>query len=87
VPRTNISPGQRKGRGNVKNGHPYRAWASMEAAQFAIRFSPRGPRFSQRKQAQSPLRVARKAVAHILARACWYIRRALVPFVGHQAFG
>ena len=70
VKSTTISHGKRKGQGNVKNGHPYLAWASMEAAQFAIRFSPRVQRFSQRQQAQSPLMVARKAVAPTLARAC-----------------
>jgi transposase len=43
----------------------------MEAAQFAIRFSPTVQRFYQRKQAKSHLMVARKAVAHQLARACY----------------
>jgi transposase len=65
-----ISSGKQKGRGNVKNGNPYLEWAYMEAAQFAIRFSPRGQRFYQRKQAKSHRMVARKAVAHTLARAC-----------------
>src|SRR5262249_17855024 len=32
---TKLSNGKRKGTGNVKNGHPYLAWASREAAQFA----------------------------------------------------
>jgi transposase len=87
VTSTTISHGKRKGRGNVKNGHPYLEWASMEAAQFAIRFSPKGQRFYQRKQAKSHLMVARKAVAHTLSRACYYIMRDLVPFDVHQAFG
>src|SRR5207245_323597 len=72
VQSTKISNGKRKGQGNVKNGHPYLAWASMEAAQFAVRFSPTVQRFYQRKQAKSPLMVARKAVAHKLSRACSY---------------
>jgi transposase len=87
VKSTKISNGKRKGQGNVKNGNPYLAWASMEAAQFAIRFSPSVQRFYQRKQAKSHLMVARKAVAHKLARACYYIMRDLVPFDVHKAFG
>ena len=43
----------------------------MEAAQFAIRFSPTVQRFYQRK----------------LARACYYSMRDLVPFDVHKAFG
>src|SRR5438874_1371319 len=84
---TKISNGKRKGQGNVKNGNPYLAWAYMEAAQFAIRFSPTGQRFYQRKQAKSPLMIARKAVAHKLARACYYSMRDLMPFDVHKAFG
>lgn len=60
----NISHGKRQGQGTVNNGHPSLAWASMEAAQFAIRFSPTGQRLYQRKQAKSPRMVARKAIAH-----------------------
>ena len=59
----------------------------MEAAQFAIRFSPTVQRFYQRKQAKGHLMVARKAVAHKLSRACYYIMRDLVPFEVHKAFG
>jgi transposase len=87
VKSTKISNGKRKGQGNVNNGNPYLAWAYMEAAQFAIRFSPSVQRFYQRKQAQSHLMVARKAVAHKLARACYYMMRDLVPFEVHTAFG
>src|SRR5215831_10735551 len=84
---TKISNGKRKGQGNVKNGNPYLACAYMEAAQFAIRFSPTVQRFYQRKQAKSHLMIALKAVAHKLARACYYIMRDLVPFDVHKAFG
>ena len=87
VQSTKISHGKRKGQGNIKNGHPYLEWASMEAAQCAIRFSPRVQRFYQRKQAKSHLMVARKAVAHQLARACYDIMRDLLPFAVHKAFG
>jgi transposase len=87
VKSTKISNGKRKGQGNVNNGHPSLAWAYMEAAQFAIRFSPSVQRFYQRKQATSHLMVARKAVAHKLSRACYYIMRDLVPCAVHKAFG
>jgi transposase len=84
---TKISNGKRKGHGNVKNGNPYLEWASMKAAQFAMRFRPTVQRFCQRKQVKSHLMIARKAVAHKLARACYYIMRDLVPFDVHKAFG
>jgi transposase len=80
-----ISKGKRTGQGNVKNGDPDLAWAYREAAQFAVRFRPRVQRFYQRKQAKSPLMVARKAVAHTLARACYDMMRDLGPFEVHQA--
>jgi transposase len=87
VKSTKISNGKRKGQGNINNGNPYLEWASMEAAQFAIRFSPTVQRFYQRKQAKSHLMVARKAVAHKLSRACYDSMRDLVPFDVHKAFG
>jgi transposase len=87
VKSTTLSNGKRQGQGNGKNGHPYVAWASLEAAQCAIRCSPTVQRFSQRKQAKRPGMVARQAVAHKLARACYYIMRDLVPFDVHTAFG
>jgi transposase len=89
VDSTKLSNGKRKGTGNVKNGNPYLAWAYMEAAQFALRFQPAAQRFYQRKLAQSRNNtvLARKAVAHKLSRACYYIMRDLVPFEATKAFG
>jgi len=89
VDSTKISNGKRKGTGNVKNGHPYLAWAYMEAAQFAMRFQPEAQRFYQRKLAKSRNNtvLARKAVAHKLSRACYYLMRDLVPFEATKAFG
>jgi transposase len=87
VRRTKISNGKRKGQGNAKNGHPYLEWAYMEAAQLAIRFRPKVQRFSQRKAAQSPLMIARKSVAHTLARACFSSMRDRGPFDVNKAFG
>jgi transposase len=61
----------------------------MEAAQFARRFQPEAQRFDQRKLAQSRHNtvLARKAVAHKLSRACYYMRRDLVPFEATKALG
>jgi transposase len=89
VDSTKLSNGKRKGTGNVKNGNRYLAWAYMEAAQFAIRFQPEAQRFYQRKLAKSRNNtiLARKAVAHKLARACYYMMRDLVPFEATKAFG
>ena len=87
VKSTKISNGKRKGQGNIKKGNPSLEWAYMEAAQFAIRFSGKVQRFYQRKEAKSHMMVARKAVAHKLSRACYYIMRDLVPFDVQKAFG
>jgi transposase len=89
VDSTKLSNGKRKGTGNVKNGHPYWAWAYIEAAQFALRFQPATQRFYQRKLAKSRHNtvLARKAVAHKLARACYDLMRDRVPFEATKAFG
>jgi hypothetical protein len=89
VDRTKISHGKRKGQGNGKNGHPYLSWAYMEAAQHARRFQPKAQRFYQRQLAKSNKNIilARKAVAHKLARACYDIMRDLVPCDATKAFG
>jgi transposase len=87
VKSTKVSNGKRTGQGNVKHGTPYLAWASMEAAQVAIRFNRRVQRFSQRQEAKSHRMCARKAVAHQLSRAGYDIMRDSVPFDGHKAFG
>ena len=48
-----ISNGKRKGSGNTKNGNKYLAWAFVDAANFAIRFSPRIKSFYQKKKSKS----------------------------------
>jgi transposase len=81
-----LSNGKRKGRGNTKNGNKYLAWAFIEAANFAVRYAPEVKRFYQRKRARTNAMVAIKAVAHKLARACYYVLRDQVPFVMAKAF-
>ncbi len=87
VDSTKISNGKRKGKGNVKNGNRYVSWAYAEAAYFAMRFHPQVQRSYQRKLAQSKVPVARKAVAHTLARACDSMMRQQEPFDVQKAFG
>jgi transposase len=81
------SNGKKKGQGNRKNGNPFLAWAFMEAANFAIRFNPRCRAFYRRKARKTNKIVARKALAHKLARASYYVMRDRVPFDGARAFG
>jgi transposase len=81
-----ISKGKLKGRGNRKNGNKYLAWAYVEAANFAVRFSPLIKRYYLRKRARSNGVVAIKTVAHKLARACYYILRDQVAFDVRRAF-
>ena len=48
--------------------------------------APEVKRFYQRKRARTHAMVAIKAVAHKLARACYYVLRDQVPFVMAKAF-
>jgi len=81
-----LTNGKKKGEGNVKSGNRYLAWAFVEAANFAVRYEPRVKAFHQRKRARSNAIVAIKAVAHKLARACYYVMRDGVPFQVERAF-
>jgi transposase len=76
-----------KGKGNAKNGNKYLSWAYVEAANFAIRFSPEAQRFYQRKMAKINKIVAIKALSNKLARASYYIMRDQVPFDAKKLFG
>jgi len=83
---TKLSNGKRKGQGNTKNGNKYVAWAFIEAANFAVRYYANIQRFYQRKKSKTQGVVAIKAVAHKLARACYYVLRDQVPFDIVKAF-
>ena len=80
------SNGKSKGSGNRKNGNKYLAWAFVEAANFAVRFDPAIKRYYQRKASKTLPVVGYKAVAHKLARACYYILRDQVAFDVTRAF-
>lgn len=82
-----LSNGKKKGRGNAKNGNKYLSWAFIEAANFAIRYSPEARRYYDRKQSGSHRMVALGAVAHKLARASYYMMRDQVPFAAAKVFG
>lgn len=81
-----ISNGKKKGKGNTKNGSKYLAWAFMEAATFAVRYDKTIERYYQRKKAKAHLMVAKKTIAHKLARACYCMLRDQTPFDVHKAF-
>lgn len=81
------SNGKKKGKTNTKNGNKYLAWGFIEAAHFAIRFNDVVKRYYQRKMSKTSVIVARKTVAHKLARACFYVLRDQVEFDVNRAFG
>ena len=81
------SNNKKKGKGNAKNGNQYLSWAFVEAAEFARRYNELARRFYQRKSAKTKTVIARKALAHKMARACYFIMRDQVPFDQRKAFG
>ncbi len=86
VKSTRLSNGKKKGSGNSKNGNRYLGWAFMEAAGFAYRYNDTIQRYYQRKLAKAHVMVARKTVAHKLARACYHILREQTVFDVDRAF-
>ena len=82
-----MSNEKRKGKGNVKNGNKHLAWAFVEAANFAVRYSDTVKRYYQRKREKTNNVIAIKTVAHKLARACYYIMKDQVEFDVNKAFG
>jgi len=82
-----ISNARKKGAGNRKCGNRHLAWAFVEAANFAIRWEPRAKRYYERKKAKTNAIVARKALAHKLARACYHVMRDQVAFSAERCFG
>jgi transposase len=82
-----MSNNKKKGNGNRRNGNKYLAWAFMEAANYAIRYAPIIQKFYQRKLSKKGSVVARKAVAHKLARATYYVLRDQTPFDVGKCFG
>lgn len=82
-----LSNGKKKGTGNRKSGNKYLAWAYIEAATFAVRFSPQIKRWYTSKCGHHHKVSALKAVGHKLARAGFYLMRDGGRFDVHRAFG
>ncbi len=80
------SNGKKKGENNRKNGNKYLAWALIEAANFAIIHSDKAKRYYQKKTAKTHVLVARKALAHKLARACYWILKRQQPYDEKRLF-
>ena len=81
------SNGKKKGENNRKNGNRYLAWAFIEAANFAIRRSEKAKRFYLKKEKATNAIVARKALAHKLARGCYWVMRNQEAFDQDRVFG
>lgn len=80
------SNGKKKGEGNTKNGNAYLAWAFIEAANFARRFSEEAKRFFDKKKSKTNNVVATKALAHKLARASYHMLKEKQPFDAKRCF-
>lgn len=80
------SNGKKKGENNRKNGNRYLAWAFIEAANFAARYSDKAKRFYLKKEKATNAIVARKALAHKLARGCYWVMRNQEPFDQDRVF-
>ena len=81
-----FSNSKSKGKGNRKNGNKYLSWAYVEAANHALWNYEYVKRYHQRKTAKTNNVVAIKAIAHKLARACYYIIRDQKEFDPLKAF-
>jgi transposase len=81
------SAGKKKGQNNRKNGNQYLAWAYVEAAHFAQRYSPQAHAWFASKTARVGRVVAIKALACKLAKAAFYVLRDQVDFDEHKLFG
>lgn len=86
VPSKWTSNNKNKGKGNVKNGNKYLAWAFSEAAELSRRYNDSAKAFFNRKSAKTNRMVAHAALAHKLARASYYIMRDGVEFDGNKLF-
>ena len=81
-----FSNSKKKGEGNRKNGNTYLAWAFVEAAHYALRYSEAAKRFYERKRARSNTALATKALAHKLARACFHMLKGQIVFDEKRCF-
>ena len=80
---------RKKGENNRKCGNKYLAWAWLEAAVFALRYSPEIKRWYQRKlrRCGGLTALALKAVAAKLGKAAWHMLKNKEAFKMEQVFG
>jgi len=81
-----FSNSKSKGKGNRKNGNKYLSWAYVEAANHSLWNYEYVKRYYQKKTAKTNNVVAIKAIAHKLARACYYIIRDQKEFNPAKVF-
>ena len=81
-----ISNEKKKGKGNVKCGNKYLAWAYSEAAEIARRYYPEPRAYYNRKMQKTNFMVAHNALAHKLARAAYYVMKDGVSFIPEKIF-
>jgi len=86
VPSRWTSNEKTKGKGNLKNGNKYLAWAFSEAAEFARRYDAQARAYYTRKMRKTNFMVAHGALAHKLARAAYYLMKDQVPFMPEKLF-
>lgn len=84
-----LSNERKKGENNRKSGNRYLSWAWLEAANFAIRYSPEIKRWYQRKLGRcgNLAVLALKAVAAKLAKAGYYMLKNKEVFKMEMVFG
>ena len=73
------SNGKKKGENNRKNGNRY-------LANFAVRYSDKAKRFYLKKEKATNSIIARKALAHKLARGCYWVMRNQEAFNQDRVF-
>jgi len=81
-----VSNGKKKGKGNVKSGNKYLAWAFSEAAEIARRSYPEARAYYNRKMQKTNFMVAHNALSHKLAKAVYYIMKDGVSFMPEKIF-
>lgn len=82
-----LSNDKSKGQNNRRNGNKYLAWAYVEAANFSKRFCPYARAYHMKKSLKTNNTVAIKALAHKIARACYYIMKDNVEYDITKIFG
>lgn len=81
-----FSNGKKKSANNTKNGNQHLSRALTEAAFYAARFYDKPKQFFQHKEKQVNRTLATKALAHKLAKACYYVMRDQVMFDQQKLF-